>query len=128
MKKIKLTNTDKVALVDDYDYPYVSMFDDWEINSKGYAKRRETFDDKTKTISLHRFIWYLHNGVPEDKYLVDHIDRNRLNDSLSNLRLATKKENARNRSKQKNNTSGFRGVTFEKSFDKRRNKNYKQYP
>lgn len=122
MKEIKLTNTDKVALVDDCDYPYVSMFDDWKINSKGYAVRKETFDKKTKTIRLHRFIWYLHNGVPEDKYLVDHINRNRLDDRLENLRLATAKQNATNRSKQKNNTSGFRGVSFEKSFDKRRNK------
>lgn len=125
MKEIKLTNTDKVVLVDDCDYPYVSMFD-WMIHH-GYAIRYETFDDETKTIHLHRFIWYLHNGVPEDKYLVDHIDRNRLNDRLENLRLATKAENAKNRSKQSNNTSGFRGVTFEKYFDEQKNKNYEYW-
>ena len=123
MKEIKLTNTDKVALVDDCDYPYATMFR-WRINSKGYAERTETFDDETKTMYLHRFIWYLHNGVPEDKYIVDHIDRNRLDDSLSNLRLATKAENAKNHSKYSTNTSGFNGVTFEKYFDERKNKNY----
>jgi hypothetical protein len=42
---------------------------------------------------------------------VDHIDRNPLNNQISNLRLATYTENNRNISKKKNNTSGFIGVS-----------------
>ncbi len=128
MKKIYLSqsgtvNQGKYAIIDDCDYPYVSMFN-WQISSKGYATRSIFINGKEKRISLHKFIWYLHNGVPDKKYFVDHISRNRLDDRIENLRLVTAKQNATNRSKQKNNTSGFRGVTFEKSFDKRRKKNY----
>ena len=44
----------------------------------------------------------------------DHIDRNPLNNRKYNLRPATRTENARNRNKQKNNTSGFIGVYWSK--------------
>lgn len=45
----------------------------------------------------------------------DHIDRNELNNLLSNLRPATKTQNAQNKSRQKNNTSGVSGVGWSKS-------------
>ena len=48
----------------------------------------------------------------------DHIDRNELNNRKHNLRVATKQDNARNHNKQKNNTSGFIGVCFNKSANK----------
>jgi len=109
MKRISLGKSGKYALVDDCDYPYVSMFN-WYCDYRGYAQRAKIFDGKTKRIYLHRFIWYLHNGVPKEGYMIDHIDRNPLNDSLSNLRLATPQQNMMNRSKHKNNTSGFSGI------------------
>lgn len=124
MKEIKLSNSDKVALVDDCDYDIVSMFN-WHVHH-GYAQRQQVFDGKREIILLHRFIWYLHNGVPEGEYIIDHIDRNRLNDSLSNLRLATKDGNAQNHGMQKNNKSGYKGVHHEKYFDKRIN-GYREY-
>ena len=49
---------------------------------------------------------------------VDHIDRNRLNNELGNLREVTKRENALNSGMSSNNTSGFRGVYWSKKSQK----------
>jgi len=59
----------------------------------------------------HRLAWlYVYGEWPKND--IDHIDGNSLNNKLSNLRLATPSENLRNRGKQKNNKSGYKGVYF----------------
>ena len=49
---------------------------------------------------------------------VDHKDRNSLNNHISNLRWCTKEENQHNRSKNKNGTSMYKGVSFHKPLNK----------
>ncbi len=66
----------------------------------------------------HRVIYFLNTGIDPEEKQVDHIDGNRLNNKISNLRLATHKQNQDNRKKCKNNTSGATGVTWHKGHNK----------
>ena len=81
-------------------------------------------------IREQRLAWFMHYGEdPGPNYLVDHINGNSLDNRIENLRLATDKENSKNRKKGSNNTTGFKGVYEKKdgSFDARiyANKEYK---
>ena len=61
----------------------------------------------------HRLVWIWHNGDP-GQMVVDHITRDRHDDRIENLRLATYSENRRSSGMFSTNTSGYKGVTFEK--------------
>ena len=52
-------------------------------------------------------------GRYPDKFL-DHVDQDKLNNRIDNLREATRPENGFNRGKNKNNSSGFKGVNYHK--------------
>ena len=73
-----------------------------------------------KRYLAHRLIWIYHNKSCDAQ--IDHIDGNRLNNSIKNLRLATSCENARNKKIHNNNTSGFPGVDFHKQRKKWRSR------
>lgn len=62
----------------------------------------------------HRLAWlYVYGHFPINQ--IDHVDCNKVNNSIANLRESTNKENKQNRRKpQANNTSGFLGVHFDK--------------
>jgi len=60
---------------------------------------------------VHRIIWEMFHGYVPEKYVIDHIDGDPTNNSVSNLRAVEEKYNSRNKKKQNNNTSGFVGVT-----------------
>jgi len=49
---------------------------------------------------------------------IDHIDGDGLNNIRSNLRAATRSQNLYNRGKTKNNTSGIKGVSWDKGCSK----------
>ncbi len=59
---------------------------------------------------LHRLIWKWHCGSEPE--FIDHINRNRLDNRIENLRECTKSDNARNQVLPKNNTSGFYGIRW----------------
>lgn len=65
-----------------------------------------------------RIVWEMHNGSIPENMQIDHINHIRYDDRIENLRLVTHKENGRNQSKKRNNTSGVNGVTFHKSTNK----------
>lgn len=64
------------------------------VNSRGYLIVRLA---DNKTYSVHRLIAEAFISNPENKPTVDHIDRNKLNNFVSNLRWATISEQIRNR-------------------------------
>jgi hypothetical protein len=64
--------------------------------------------DKTRYYA-HRLVWlWVYGEVPSCE--IDHVNRERDDNRLCNLRLATGAENKQNRAKQNTNTSGYTGV------------------
>ena len=66
-----------------------------------------------KRYRQHRVIYLYHNGVMPK--MVDHKDGDKLNNHIENLRAYTSSKNKCNRRIQKNNTSGFKGVNWDKN-------------
>ena len=63
--------------------------------------------------SAHHLVWLYANGEWPSSH-IDHIDVNGLNNRIDNLRLATTAENTRNSRLSRRNTSGFKGVTYDR--------------
>lgn len=65
-----------------------------------------------KVMRAHRVAWALHNGVwPAAD--IDHINHERADNRMANLRDASRGENRKNASKPRNNTSGACGVSWD---------------
>jgi len=61
----------------------------------------------------HRLAWlYVYGSLPE---FVDHINRISTDNRIANLRPVTKAQNQQNHGTPKNNTSGYLGVSWDKS-------------
>ena len=97
----------KATLLLDPQYEYLrkSCHD----NSGGYAllKHPET----KKSVLLHRYLHKLENIIIPDGMEIDHIDRNKANNQLSNLKLASPSENTCNRSVNKDSKTGILGLS-----------------
>ena len=78
---------------------------------------------------IHHLVWFYHYGVWPSN-CIDHVNRDRSNNSIENLREATYGENAQNKGVNSNNKSGYTGVYKCKHFDAwmaRITHNYKVY-
>ena len=116
--RIKLTHNkpagskrceDRYALVDAEDYRKLSEYDWQDVENKSgnhYAARIEC----GRIVYMHRQIMNASKGS-----IIDHKDRNGLNNTKSKLRLATSAQNTRNcRKTTKLTSSKYKGVTLSK--------------
>ena len=117
MREVALTRG-YVAIVDDADYALVAQFRWFARPAKHtvYASRTAWSQGVTTQIQMHRLILGVPSGV-----LVDHADGNGLNNSRSNLRLATTAANNANRRPREDRGKTVPGVKGVK-FDVRRNR------
>lgn len=87
----------------DLEFSYLDKYN-WTKGTRGYP----TTHIDGKNVYLHHLII----GKPQPGFIVDHEDRDKQNNRLSNLRFTTQHTNAINKAIQKNNTSGHVGVTY----------------
>lgn len=84
-------------------------------NGRGYQCLNLLKNGKSKkSFKIHRLVGITFLINSENKKQIDHIDNNRQNNNVNNLRWVTNQENQFNASLSKNNTSGHKGVTFVK--------------
>ncbi len=88
-------------------------------NGKDYLQVVLSENGKCKTFKIHRLVAEHFIINPSNKRCVDHIDRNRLNNNVDNLRWASDSENQMNATKNKSNTSStYKGVSLHKASNK----------
>lgn len=123
-------NRNKKLTIDTEDYDKIKMFH-WcacfEPHTNSYYCRssiKTGEGPKRKTTGVHRIII----NPSENKY-VDHINHDPLDNRKSNLRVCDNMDNTHNRRAGKNNTTGQKGVDFDKKSGKYRARirvNYKR--
>lgn len=102
------------VLIDDEDFDNVMQYKWFIVKSRRtfYAVRKiYDSDGKRKNQFLHRFLLQQNDS----RIKVDHKDNNGLNNRRDNIRLATVLQNNQNCRRRLDNTSGFRGVSRNKS-------------
>ncbi len=72
------------------------------------VKRYERVSVGGKLQALHRMIYIWHYGIPKNN--IDHIDGNRENNKIENLRQVTQQQNCLNRKHQSNSKSPYKNV------------------
>lgn len=121
MKEIRINSKKhgkKVVFVDDEDYKFLKQFN-WHVikccnTFYAIVDAPQKKGVKRATIRMHRLIL----GLNDPKIMTDHIDHNGLNNQKINLRKSTNSQNLRNRLPDRNSSSKYLGV----SWDKKRNR------
>jgi hypothetical protein len=72
----------------------------------------KTFCFKQRRYKTHRVIYLIHHGCMPDE--IDHINGNKFDNRIENLRPVTRSQNQCNKPMMKNNTSGHRCVSWDK--------------
>jgi hypothetical protein len=114
-RRIPLTQG-QFTLVDTEDYDRVMRYK-WQAmrhRSTYYAMRSIRINGKKAAVMMHRFIL----NITDPFVKVDHEDLDGLNNTRVNIRAATVSGNNCNKDKQRNNTSGYKGVCWHKKHQK----------
>ena len=97
----------------------------WKVNKTSKARKGDaagtSYKNQYNQVQIngvlyltHRVIWLWHHGYTPEHSL-DHINRVKHDNRIENLREASRQCNARNTGNPKNNTSGVKGVFWDKS-------------
>jgi hypothetical protein len=79
------------------------------LNKRGYLEIRYL----GKTLQAHRIAWYLHTGSDPGAMSIDHVNGNRADNRMINLRTATARQNSQNQKKRSRlTTSEYKGVSW----------------
>lgn len=97
-----------------FDDDFENKNDNWLIAFNKNKSVRCVYKNKWDKINKKNIWIYAHRVITNAKkgHTVDHIDCNPLDNQKSNLRICSQAENSKNRSIQKGNKSGFKGVHF----------------
>ena len=86
-------------------------------NGRGYVIIGFSVAGKPYILTAHRLAWlYEYGEFPSGS--LDHINHDKTDNRIINLRIASHRENSRNRSMQSNNTTGHNGISFRKPRNK----------
>jgi hypothetical protein len=104
------TSNGFIVLLDDADVPLVGergwFADHSTMRQTLYARKWVTRNGRTVRLRMHKLI----TGYPQ----TDHINGNGLDNRRVNLRPVSHSQNAMNRGMRSDNTSGFKGVTWDR--------------
>jgi hypothetical protein len=101
MTKVIFAYRGEEILVDDFTYDRLNLHN-WSLNDSGYA----TTYINPEMVSMHSLIMNAQKGQR-----VDHINRNKLDNRIENLRFSTRSQNAANKGKPNIvSTSKYKGV------------------
>ena len=114
-------NIEQWRLIDGYDNYEVSSHGrvrnnktdrilKYTVGTKGYQAVGLSKDCNPKRYDIHRLVCFAFCPNPNNYNIVDHIDRDKINNMANNLRWCTSSENNKNTGLRKDNTSGCKGV------------------
>jgi len=111
--------------MDIINYPNYLIYSDGRVQNKktnkfvkeqnhkdGYKIIGLCKNGKRKNFLIHRLLGKHFIPNPKNKPTIDHINRNRSDNRIENLRWATRKEQQENKGIYKNNKSGHKNITF----------------
>lgn len=114
MLKFKLTNN-QFTYIDSSDFRRLNKYKWYAIFDKKMKSYYAVGKVNGKLIKLHRFIMRVYTN---NNLVIDHKNKNTLDNRKKNLKICTQQENLKNKKIQKNNSSGFCGVYFNKRCNK----------
>ena len=98
-------------------------FDKWhpprflkpQIDTKGYLNVKLYCNKKSKSLRIHRLLMLHYTPNPENFDIIDHINRNRTDNRLSNLRWCNQSTNVLNAGLRSDNNTGIKNINWDKN-------------